>query len=63
VVDRRKRVEEGFHILRWNWDQEGDPDGDLDPKALKELVQVLQPGEESARQRLASRVALELDHR
>ena len=56
-------VERGFHILEWNWDQNGDPDGDLDQEALKELVQEQQPSEVSARKALGAQVALELDRR
>jgi hypothetical protein len=56
-------VEEGFHILEWNCDQNGDPDGDLDQEVLKELVQEQPPREVSARKALGVQVALELDRR
>ena len=56
-------VESGFYLLRWNHDQGGDPDDELDPEVLKELVQEQQPAEVSARKALGVQVALELDRR
>ena len=56
-------VEKGFHILEWNWDQNGDPDGDLDQEVLKKLVQKQQPREESARKALGVQVTSELVRR
>jgi hypothetical protein len=53
-------IEEEENTLRWNWEQNGDPEAAIGLDELKKLLEELRPNELAARSALADAVAAEL---
>jgi hypothetical protein len=53
-------IEEEENTLRWNWEQDGDPEAGIGLDQLQRLLEELRPKELAARSALADAVAAEL---